>query len=372
MTKKRIFVIISVIITLLLCCKFFFFRDKRLKEEDFDMMSVTQGDVVYVVTATGTLQPLNTVDVGTQVSGLIEKVLVDYNDEVKDGQLLAQLDISTLSETVNETKANLDIAKAELKIAKLNYDRIEKLYKDKLTSKVAFEEQDVDYKTKQANVIIRQASYNIAQKNYDYAFITSPVSGTVISKDVEEGQTVAASYSTPTLFTIAEDLSKMQIEAYVAEADIGLIKEGMEASFTVDAYPSVIFSGIIRQIRLSPVTDNNVVMYTVVIDTENKDRKLLPGMTASVSIVAQQANNVLRLPSMVLQFKPRGELKKILEGKTFSNLKDNQDIVYVLRNNKVEPIIITKGLSDMNFIEIVDGLNINDKVITQYLGGNKK
>lgn len=370
--KKTIIITLLIITILSSGTWFLFFREKKLTAEDFDMVPITKGNVTYTVTASGTIQPLNTVDVGTQVSGLIEKVLVDYNDEVKEGQLLARLDISTLTETVNEAKANLDIAEAQLKIAKLDFDRVKKLYKEKLTSKTSYEQQEVDYKTKQAQVAINQSSYNIAKKNYDYAFITSPVSGTVISKNVEEGQTVAASYSTPTLFKIAEDLSKMQIEAYVAEADIGVIVEGMEATFTVDAYPTRTFIGKIRQIRLSPVSDNNVIMYTVVIDADNADRKLLPGMTASVDIVAQQSKDVLRLSAMALQFKPKGHIKRMIGDKTFSNLKENQDIVYIFKDDKVQPIVITKGLSDMDFIEITDGLKKGDKVITQYIGGPKK
>ena len=372
MSKKKIYITLIVVILIIVSYFSLFSGRKKVKESDFDTTTVTRGDVVYNITASGTIQPLNTVDVGTQVSGLIEKVLVDYNNEVKQGQLLARLDISTLQENVNNAKANLDIAKAEFKLAKSNFDRSEKLYKEKLTSKTSYEEQEVNYETKKGNVVIAQASYNIAKKNYDYAFITSPVSGTVISKNVEEGQTVAASYSTPTLFKIAEDLSKMQIEAYIAEADIGVINEGMEALFTVDAYPTTIFTGKIRQIRLSPTMDNNVVMYTVVIDTDNKDRKLLPGMTASVTITAKQSTNVLRLSTMALQFKPKSnELKKMLDGKTFKRLKEDQDIVYIFKNKKLEPVVITKGLTDTNFIEIVDGLEKGDKVITQYLGGKK-
>lgn len=368
--RKKTFIVILLIVCFI--CYKFFTRGVKIKEQDFITTTVTKGDVTYVITASGTIQPLNTVDVGTQVSGLIEKVFVDYNDEVKEGQLLAQLDVSTLKETVNNAKANLDIANAELKLSKTNFDRIQKLYKEKLTSKNSFEEQEVNYSIKKANSVIAQASYNIAKKNYDYAFITSPISGTIISKNVEEGQTVASSYSTPTLFKIAEDLSKMQIWAYVAEADIGVIKEGMSAQFTVDAYPTIVFNGTIKQIRLSPVTDSNVVMYTVIIDTDNKDKKLLPGMTASVSIVAQQSKDVLRLSTMALQFKPKGIIKNIIDKKTFSHLKDNQEIVYMFKNKKLQPVIITKGLTDMNYIEITDGLQKGDKIVTQFLGNGTR
>ena len=246
---------------------------------------------------------------------------------------------------------------------------MEKLYKDKLTSKTAYEEQELNYKTKQANTVIARANYNKAKKNYDYAFITSPVSGTIISKEVEVGQTVAASLSTPTLFQIAEDLSKMQIETSIAEADIGVIKEGMEATFTVDAYQGEIFSGKINQVRLSPTEESNVVMYTVIIDTDNSHRKLLPGMTASVTIKIQESLDTLTLSTMALQYKPRGDLKKQVG--SIKDLNLNQDIVYIFKNKTVQPVIITKGLSDVSNVEIIDGLKEGDKIIVEQINNFK-
>ena len=215
-----------------------------------------------------------------------------------------------LQENLNDAKARLDLATAKKKISELNYERLNKLYKEKLISKANLEEAEIDLETAKASVLSSQADYNKAERNYGYATITSPVSGTVISKEVEQGQTVAASLSTPTLFMIAEDLTKLQIEANIAEADIGVIKAGKTVSFTVDAYPNDKFDGVVQQIRLSPKEESNVVMYTVVIEVDNSSRKLLPGMTASVSIEVERAEDVLLLPAMVLQFKPSAALRK--------------------------------------------------------------
>ena len=288
MSKRAI---IASIVVVVLCVGGFLMKPKSKESfsaKDFEMVKVEKGNVAYSVTASGKIQPINQVSVGTQVSGIIEQVLVDYNDEVKEDQVLARLDTSVLQENLNDAKARLDLATAKKKISELNHERLSKLYKEKLISKANLEEAEIDLETAKANVLSSQADYNKAERNFGYATITSPVSGTVISKEVEQGQTVAASLSTPTLFTIAEDLTKMQIEANIAEADIGVIKPEMPVSFTVDAYPNEKFDGKVQQIRLSPKEESNVVMYTVVIEVDNSSRKLLPGMTASVTIVVVQ------------------------------------------------------------------------------------
>ena len=345
---------------------------ESFSEKDFDMVMVEKGDVSYVVTASGKIQPINKVSVGTQVSGIIEEVLVDYNDEVKEGQILARLDTSVLQENLNDAKARLDLAEAKKKISELNYGRLTKLYKEKLISKANLEEAEIDFETAKASVLSSQADYNKAERNYGYATITSPVSGTVISKEVEQGQTVAASLSTPTLFTIAEDLTKMQIEANIAEADIGVIKSEMPVSFTVDAYPNDKFDGKVAQIRLSPTTESNVVMYTVVIDVDNSSRKLLPGMTASVSIEVEHASDVPLLPAMVLQFKPSAALRNTTDVVPNPDVLKNEDVVYQFKNGRLHPIIITKGISDMKNIEIKEGLSMGDQVILEASGAKRR
>ena len=344
----------------------------HLKPEDFEMAKVEIGNVAYVVTASGKIQPINKVSVGTQVSGIIEEVLADYNDEVKEGQVLAKLDMSVLKETLNDAQARLDLAIAKKKIADLNYERLNKLYKDKLIAKATLEEAEVERETAKANVLSSQADFNKAERNFGYATITSPVSGTVISKEVEQGQTVAASLSTPTLFTIAEDLTKMQIEANIAEADIGVIKSEMPVTFTVDAYPNDDFYGKVQQIRLSPTEESNVVMYTVVIEVDNSSRKLLPGMTASVTIKIQEAKDVPVLPAMVLQYKPSAVLRKSITQKVEIDPTKNEEIVYQFENGHLVPKVIVKGLTDMTNMEIQSGLKVGDSVILEAVGGGRR
>jgi HlyD family secretion protein len=344
----------------------------RLNPANFEMSKVTKGDLSYEVTATGTINPINTVTVGTQVSGIVEQVLADYNDDVKEGQVLALLDSSTLKENMEKSQANYELAQAKESKAKLNYERIKKLYQDKLTSSASLEDSEIAYKEAAANTLSAKADYNIAKKNFEYATISSPVSGTVISKEIEQGQTVASSFSTPTLFEVAEDLSKMQIEASISEADIGYIKPDMAATFTVDAYPNDKFSGKIRQVRLSPTEESNVVMYTVIIEIDNSERKLLPGMTASVVIIAEEVHDVLMISAMALQYKPSSTVKDEMEVKQVEDINDNQDVVYLFEKGKIVPRIVTKGLSDMTNIEIKEGLSLGESVIVEALEPRRK
>lgn len=367
MTKKKIIITVGVLALLAFGGWKFFSRggEKHLKESDFEMVKVEKGNVVYSVTASGKIQPINTVSVGTQVSGIIEEVLADYNDEVKKDQVLARLDTSVLRENLNDAQAQLDLANAKEKIEQLNYKRTKQLYEEKLIAKTTFEEAEIALETAKASVLSAQANFNRANQNYGYATITSPVSGTVISKEVEQGQTVAASFSTPTMFKIAEDLTKMQIEANIAEADIGMITTHMPVTFTVDAYPNDTFDGTVEQIRLSPTEEQNVVMYTVVIQVDNSSRKLLPGMTASVDIKIQEALDVLTLPAMALQYKPSNAVKNQMKMEKISDLSANQAVVYHFKNKKMEPVIIEKGLADLSLIEIKSGLKEGDSVILE-------
>ena len=372
MKKKVIIVGVAVVALVVAWCMMKPKNKESFTAKDFEMATVDKGSVAYVVTASGKIQPINKVSVGTQVSGIIEEVLVDYNDEVKEDQVLARLDTAVLQETLNDTKARFDLAVAKKKISELNFERLNKLYKEKLISKANLEEAEIDLETAKASVLSSQAEYNKAERNYGYATITSPVSGTVISKEVEQGQTVAASLSAPTLFTIAEDLTKMQIEANIAEADIGVIKSDMPVTFTVDAYPNDKFNGKVQQIRLSPTEESNVVMYTVVIEVDNSSRKLLPGMTASVSIEVERAEDVPLLPAMVFQFKPSAALRKTTDEVPNPDVMKNEDVVYQFQNGRLKPIIITKGISDMANVEIKSGLNVGDKVILEASSGKRR
>ena len=372
---KKVWITLGVLIILGGLGVYHFQHKKNdvLRPENFETVAVAKGGIRQIVTATGKIQPINTISVGTQVSGIVEKVLADYNDEVKEGQLLAQLDTSVLIENLNDAKARLDLALAKQKIAKLNHNRIEKLYKDKLIAKASLEESEIELATADASVLTAQADYNKAERNYGYAQITSPVSGTIISKEIEQGQTVAASLQTPTLFKVAEDLSKMQIEANIAEADIGSIKPNMPATFTVDAYPTDTFDGKVQQIRLSPTEESNVVMYTVVIEVSNNSRKLLPGMTAFVSLVIEERNDVLRLPSTALQYKPNALVRHFVpKGKV--ELKPTQAMIYRFDEGRVVPVVFEKGLADTSWVEVLSGLSEGDRVITEYIqqGGRKR
>ena len=361
--KKYLYILGGILIILGLFYKML--NKESIRPELFVLGKVKKANLSYEVTATGKINPINTVMVGTQVSGIVESVLVDYNDDVKQGDVLALLDSSTLKEHMEKSHASYELALAKESKAKLNHERIKRLYKDKLTSKASLEDAEIAYKEASANVLNAKADYNISKKNFEYATISSPVSGTVISKEIEQGQTVAASFSTPTLFMVAEDLSKMQIEASISEADIGYINPEMKTTFTVDAYPDDVFDGVIRQVRLSPTEESNVVMYKVIIEIDNSSRKLLPGMTASVVIKAKEALDVLSIPAMALQYKPSQAVRKALDMKKIENVGENQDIVYLFEKGKIVPRVVTKGLSDMTNIEIKEGLSLNEEVIIE-------
>ena len=268
---------------------------------------IKRGNLINTVSSTGTINAVSTVEVGTQVSGIIDKIYVDFNDQVHKGQLMAVLDTVLLKTTLMDAQANMEKAKAQLEEAQADYDRNLPLFQKKLISEAEFLPIQIQLKTQKANLISAQASLERAQRNLRYAFIHSPINGTVIQRNVEEGQTVAASLQAPVLFVIAEDLSKMEIHAQVDESDIGMIKEGQKVTFTVQAYPDKTFNGVVRQIRLQPTTVQNVVNYTVIIDAANNDNLLLPGMTATIDFIVEERQDVLLVPNTALRFQPSQE-----------------------------------------------------------------
>ena len=349
-----------------------FGKEEGLSAEQFVFTKIEKGDITQTVTGSGALQPINVVSVGTQVSGTIERVLVDYNDEVKEGQLLAELDQSILKEDLKEAEAALELAKSKLKIARLNYNRLKKLYDEKLISKAELEEAEIQLETEKSNLMAAEAALSKVKRNLGYTMIVSPVSGTIIAKVVEEGQTVAASYQTPELFTVAEDLKKMQIEANISEADIGVIKKGMDVTFTVDSYPTEVFKGVVSQIRLNPTEDQNVIMYTVVIDVDNQDKRLLPGMTAFTTILIQEKKDVLKVESTVLQFKVPQSLRPFVEGGRPARLKGDEARVFTFENGKLVPHVIVKGISDIDYTEVVSGLKEGDEIVSEYTMPRKR
>jgi len=370
---KKALIIIAIIFAGIAGLYYLFKPSDKLTQRQFEFVKVERGNVVEKVTATGTIEPINVVSVGTQVSGIIEKVYADYNDEVQKDQLLAELDKFVLNETLSDAKASLDLAQSKKKVAEMNFNRYKDLYAQKLIAKAEMEEDEISLETEDANLLSAQANYNKAKQNMDYAYIISPVAGTVISKEVEQGQTVAASFSTPTLFTIAEDLKLMQIEASVSEADIGKIKQDMTAEFTVDAYPTDVFSGKVKQIRLSPITEQNVVMYTVIIEVPNEDKKLLPGMTAFVTILTAQENDVLRIPNTTVQFKPSALLRQKMDGERPKNLKATQAVVYTFDAQKglIKPHVIELGLIDVMYAQVLEGVQEGEQLISEFISTEK-
>ena len=264
---------------------------KKVEKKNFVTMDITRGDIAQTVTATGEIMPVNTVSVGSQVSGTIEEIFVDYNSTVKKGDKLLTIEPSVLQASVDEAKASLDSAISQRDYAKNEYERNKYLFESDFIARSTMEQSQTQYEQAQASVVRAQSQYDKAVTNLGYATITSPVDGTVISRKVDKGQTVAASFQTPDLFYIAEDLTKMQIETSVSEADIGVIKQWQSVTFTVDAYSGLTFEGSVRQVRLSPTTTSNVVVYTVVIDVDNGDLKLMPGMTAFVTLTVNSAKD---------------------------------------------------------------------------------
>ena len=331
------------------------------KKKNYITADITRGDIIQTVTASGEIQPVNTINVGSQVSGTIEEIFVDYNSHVNKGDVLLKIEPSVLQSTVDESKALLDSAKAELKYAQSEFERNQSLYNDGFISRAEMEKSQTVFEQAEQAVNKAQYSYERAVTNLGYATITSPVDGTVISRKVDKGQTVAASFQTPDLFEIAEDLSKMQIETAVSEADIGMVKEGLPVTFTVDAYPNMTFKGNVQQIRLSPTNVSNVVVYTVVIDVDNSDLKLMPGMTAFVTIVVAKAkdawktkNSPLLMRSFTNVIKDKIIDEKITP-KTHLAIKRDKDVVFVP---------YAKGLTTPTETQIIsDDIRATDKII---------
>ena len=334
------------------------------KEEDinFKEEKVALKTLQNSVTATGTIEAVTSVTVGTQVSGIVNKLYVDYNSQVKKGQVIAELDKTNLLSELNTAKANLASAQSSLNYQAANMERYKTLYKKGLVSADEYENALLTYRQAKEQVASSKENVQRAQTNLGYATITSPIDGTVISKSVEEGQTVAASFNTPELFTIAKDLTNMQVVANVDEADIGGVKEGNRVTFTVDAYPDDTFEGTVKQVRLEATTTNNVVTYEVVISAPNADLKLKPGLTANVTIYTQERSGVLAVANKALRFTPTketvGKDMKIVDCK-------GKNKVWTLNGNTLTAHPVTIGQSDGINTEITKGLKQGDKIVTE-------
>ena len=336
----------------------------------YTMATVTRQDISTSVTATGTIEPVTKVEVGTQVSGIIDKIYVDYNSQVHKGQVIAELDKTNLISELTSAKSNLANAQSELDYQKANFDRYAKLFEKGLVSTDDYENARLSFEKARQNIVVQQQNVTKAQTNVGYATITSPIDGVVLSREVEEGQTVASAMTTPTLFYIAQDLTDMRVIADVDEADIGGVKEGQRVSFTVDAFPDDTFNGTVTQVRLEATTESNVVTYEVVIAAPNEDLKLLPGLTANVTIYTAERQGVLSLPTKALRFTPNQAL--MTPEQTIEDVQ-SESKVWKLDGNVFRALPVKTGLNGGTNVEITEGLNEGDKVIISFeLGASQE
>jgi len=358
-------ILIGILIAAVLGTAAFFSFGNKENEIKYRTEKALRGDIIATVTATGTVNAVTTVLVGTQVSGTIKNIYVDFNSPVKKGQVIAQIDPATVEAQVAQATANLLSAKANLEKseaalvdAKRTMERNRELLSKNLIARSDLDTSETNYETAKAQVGVSkaqiaqtEAALKIAETNLGYTKILSPVDGVVISRNVDIGQTVAASFQTPTLFTIAQDLTKMQINANVDEADIGNIREGQDVEFTVDAYPDIMFTGMVAQARNAPIIVQNVVTYDVVIKVDNPDLKLKPGMTANVSVVLTGKKDILRIPNAALRFSPAAADK----GRTQAQQKEKGPGVWLLYDGKPKRVPVKTGISDGNYTELVSG-----------------
>ena len=359
-----------------------------------ETQEVIRGDISELITSTGKLEALETVEVGTQVSGIIDKIYVDYNSVVKKGQLLAKIDETPLLAQLEQSQASVESAEAEADFQAANYERYKALSEKDLIAELDYKQ--VEYNYRKANAALKNAR-SVHEKNkinLGYATITSPIDGIILDRAVDEGQTMAASFNTPTMFTIANDLTRMQVEANVDEADIGRLNKGQRVEFTVDAYPDLKFEGEVTQIRLQPEESSNVVTYTVIIDAPNDELKLMPGMTANISFFVMEKKDIVLMPAEALNFQPdpsgllryqdqHPELKVRTPGEPGNQPEGAPEafgeagtggiqgpggapgtMVWIQRDNSIEPVPVKLGDTDELYYEVLGGLQEGDRVIT--------
>lgn len=343
---------------------------KKEEKITFDTAAVAPANIMNSITATGTIEPVTSVTVGTQVSGIVSKLFVDYNSVVKKGQVIAELDKTNLMSQLNTAKTQLATAQSQLNYQTANYKRYKTLFEKGLVAADDFDNAKLSYTQAKEQVASAKEEVQRAQTNLGYATITSPIDGVVLSKSVEEGQTVAASFSTPELFTIAQDLTNMQVVADVDEADIGDVKEGERVTFTVDAYPDDTFEGEVKQVRQEATTTNNVVTYEVVISAPNADLKLKPGLTANVTIYTAERKGVLSVPSKALRFTPQKETVGKMKIVDVANAKNK---VWTIEGNSIVAHKVNIGMTDGTNTQIVGGIAEGTKVITglNVMGGEE-
>ena len=335
---------------------------KKEEQISFETAAVASANIMNSITATGTIEPVTSVTVGTQVSGIVSKLYVDYNSVVKKGQVIAELDKTNLMSPLNSAKTQLATAQSQLNYQTTNFNRYKTLYQKGLVAADDFDSAKLSYTQAKEQVAAAKEEVQRAQTNLGYATITSPIDGIVLSKSVEEGQTVAASFSTPELFTIAQDLTNMQVVADVDEADIGDVKEGERVSFTVDAYPDDTFEGTVKQVRQEATTTNNVVTYEVVISAPNADLKLKPGLTANVTIYTAERKGVLSVQSKALRFTPQKET--VGKMKIVDQTGNAKNKVWTIEGNSIVAHKVNIGMTDGTNTQILNGISAGVKVVT--------
>ena len=353
--------------------------------ENYQIATVTRGPITQAVTATGTLNPVVNVQVGSQVSGNISKLFADFNSQVKAGQVVAQIDPALFQATVTQAEGDLANAQAALELAKVNATRTQELFARKTSSQADLDQAMANLHQAEANVKIKQGALDKAKADLEHCTITSPIDGIVISRSVDVGQTVAASLQAPIIFQIANDLTKMQIDSNVAEADVGVLEVGQDVDFTVDAFPMRTFHGKVVQVRNAPITVQNVVTYDTVIGVSNPDLKLKPGMTANVSIIVAHKDNVLQIKNAALRYRPAeaapAEMSssKAASGGPASRTpggaqrgagrerRQSERTVYVLSGGRPNPVQIKTGISNGVVTEVIEGLKEGDRVVTAEL-----
>lgn len=370
MNKKKTLVIVAVAAIAALAV-WLLSGGKKEEKITFDTAAVAPANIMNSITATGTIEPVTSVTVGTQVSGIVSKLFVDYNSVVKKGQVIAELDKTNLMSQLNTAKTQLATAQSQLNYQTANYKRYKTLFEKGLVAADDFDNAKFSYTQAKEQVASAKEEVQRAQTNLGYATITSPIDGVVLSKSVEEGQTVAASFSTPELFTIAQDLTNMQVVADVDEADIGDVKEGERVTFTVDAYPDDTFEGEVKQVRQEATTTNNVVTYEVVISAPNADLKLKPGLTANVTIYTAERKGVLSVPSKALRFTPQKETVGKMKIVDVANAKNK---VWTIEGNSIVAHKVNIGMTDGTNTQIVGGIAEGTKIVTglNVMGGEEE
>jgi HlyD family secretion protein len=365
MNRKHLVIIVAVVVVIVLVL-LVRMRGTGGEADAFRTAAVERGDVAVLVTATGTLSPLKTVQVGSQISGTIAELRADFNSRVRDGQVIALIDTTFLAASVKESRAALERSRAEARQAEMELQRAKVLVKKEIISQLEYDIVATAYQGALATVKSGEAQLERALVNLRHASIEAPVDGVVISRNVDVGQTVAASFSAPTLFLIAHDLKQMQLEAQIDEGDIGTVKEGQHVTFTVNAYADILFEGTVSQVRLEPTTVQDVVSYTIIVAVSNPEEKLMPGMTANLSVHAEESNDVLKVPNAALRFKPPGAQTPMPPHQMPEGAGQGRKVVWrLVEDGSVEPVPVKTGLTDGSFTEVESrALTEGDVIVT--------